>query len=128
MRCLLVVLWITLSAGAALLNGQATSESQADKSFNQARQRLLEDNKQAAANLRSITTEKARIFLYSLDPNNRKGYATNTRTVFHGFPILGEVEVKNEIDRTALIDSLAKGVEASDGTVVRCFNPRTACA
>jgi len=124
MRCLLVALWITFSVGAALLNCQATSESQANKSFEEARQKLLERNKQAAASLQSTVTEKARIFLYSLDSNNLKGYATNTKTVFHGFPILGEVEIKNATDRTALIDSLVKGVEASVGTVAYCFDPR----
>jgi hypothetical protein len=89
MKRLLVVLWITMFLiDVALLNGQTATESPADKSFEKSQQRLLERNKQAAAALRTITNEKARIFLYSLDPNNPKGDATNTGTVFHGFPIL----------------------------------------
>ena len=125
MKRLLVVLWITMFLiDVALLNGQTATESPANKWFEKSQQRLLERNEQTAAALRTITNEKARIFLYSLDPNNPKGYATNTGTVFHGFPILGEVEVKNATDRVALIDSLVKGIEKSDGTVALCFNPR----
>jgi hypothetical protein len=63
-----------------------------------------------------------------LDPNSPKGYATNTRTVFHGFPILGEVEIKNPTDRTALIDSLAKGLRRAMGWLPFVLILDTACA
>ena len=51
MRCPTFVLWITVSLGAALLNGQATSESQAEKLFQQARQKTVGEEQTGCSKL-----------------------------------------------------------------------------
>jgi hypothetical protein len=64
--------------------------------------------------------ENGQVFtLLSLDPEPGTK-ATNT---FHGFRILGDVQIKNESERHAILDALYAGM-ALEGPEAMCFNPR----
>jgi hypothetical protein len=44
---------------------------------------------------------------------------------FHGWPILGQVEITDPAVRKSLLDALTKGIrENADGKAFSCFNPR----
>jgi hypothetical protein len=104
-------------------SGQPQNDSHANQSFEDAQRQLRRSNKQVALNLRMTASSNARVVLYSLNPYDPKGYATNTKT-FHGFRVLGKTEVTSAGDRATLIDSLVKGIQRSDGRTIYCFKPR----
>lgn len=65
--------------------------------------------------------------LYSIDGNDyRPGEEPKTNESFHGYPVLGKVEVKDPENREAIIAALRKGIADSDGTMAKCFWPRHA--
>ena len=60
--------------------------------------------------------------LYSLDPDKDWGKSPPEK-LFHDYRILG----KTDVDKTKsapLLAALRKGIQDSDGTHYRCFNPR----
>ena len=73
---------------------------------------------------RRILDESERFVLLSLDPVQSKEPSTEAAEKFHSYPVLGRVEIKDANQKHRLLRALYKGVEDSDGTVARCFNPR----
>jgi hypothetical protein len=43
---------------------------------------------------------------------------------FHGYAVLGKLDVKSAEDRKKLVDALRQGAEDNPGAVAACFNPR----
>ena len=65
--------------------------------------------------------------LYSIDGNDYgAGEGPNTDEFFHGYPVIGKVEVQNLENRNATMAALRKGIADSDGTMAKCFWPRHA--
>lgn len=79
---------------------------------------------QIAKGIAALALSDGHLFLYSLNPAGGIGYSVNNDTVFHGFKILGEVEVTGLNEKRALIEAFAKGVRDDGGMVAACFNPR----
>ncbi len=73
-------------------------------------------------------TSADRFTLYSIDGNAEPSAenAPDDASHFHGYPILGKVNLDSALDRQALVDALYDGIAASDGTVAACFIPRHA--
>lgn len=69
-----------------------------------------------------------RFTLYSIDGNVAPSAenAPDDAPHFHGYPILGKVDLDSASDRRALVDALYDGIAASDGTAAACFIPRHA--
>lgn len=65
--------------------------------------------------------------LYSIDGNHYPGSPTKIPDhieIFHGYPVLGKIELNDKTDRQTLLQALAQGIDDSDGTVAGCFIPR----
>ena len=79
-----------------------------------------------AAAIEKIPPSKVKLFLYSLNPRPVFGEKTpeNSEKVFYRYPILGRIELTSAEEKRRLLESFAKGVSESDGTVAMCFNPR----
>lgn len=89
-----------------------------------ARQKFVRTQKQAARALRAVRIQKTRMILYSLHPYLSKKGEVPANKLFHGNRILGHAEITSLADKSALIKSLAKSVEASDGNQSYCYKPR----
>lgn len=71
-------------------------------------------------------------WLYSLDPvpadlkSTRDQAKTNhvAKEVFHGYEILGGVEIEDKQQQQALVKSLVQGMSEAKGIPPACFNPR----
>ena len=79
--------------------------------------------------IKTIRFSKARLFVYSLDPNDRKIYSAtlpeNSDQVFHRYPILGKIEIVPKLEKEYLLKTFAKGVKQGDtNSMPRCFEPR----
>src|SRR5262245_40981332 len=59
------------------------------------------------------------VTLYSLEP--RKG--DDLKAGFHGYTILGQMQLKGD-DRAVVVAEFNQAVKDSNGTSLRCFNPR----
>lgn len=69
-----------------------------------------------------IVLEKAdKLELLSLDPNRIED-KDKSKEGFHGFQILGKIEVKEEV-RKKIVSSLLAGI-ASEKNMAKCFEPR----
>lgn len=60
--------------------------------------------------------------LFSLDPEVEPDEAKPE--TFHGWKVLGSVEIKDKSTRQKLLDSLRASVAANPGVVAACFSPR----
>ena len=60
--------------------------------------------------------------LYSLDPDVELD--EEDPETFHGWKVLGSVEIKDKSTRQKLLDSLRASVAANPGGVAACFSPR----
>ncbi len=60
--------------------------------------------------------------LYSLDPDVELD--EEDPETFHGWKVLGSVEIKDKSTRQKLLDSLRASVAANPGVVAACFSPR----
>lgn len=68
-----------------------------------------------------------RLVLYSIDgrsvdPETRQRIKTDEE--FHGFPVLGKVEIDKASDRKAIVNAVHEGIAQSNGMKARCFVPR----
>ena len=63
-------------------------------------------------------------FYFSVDPNRLENIPPDE--ALHGWKILGKASIEDKGTRTKLIGALRKGIEANDGKVAACFNPRHA--
>ena len=65
--------------------------------------------------------------LYSVDGRDfEPGEEPKTDEKFHGYPVLGKVEITEEGQRRDLIAALKVGIDLSDGKLAACFWPRHA--
>lgn len=76
---------------------------------------MPEEAKQALQNAESFE-------FYSLHPDRLKEETDNE--TFHNWKVLGKTTIEAEETRNTLINAMVKGVNASDGSVAGCFNPR----
>ncbi len=97
---------LTLMLCVALSDGQAVP--------------VAADNPIPAEVLAALAKADA-VELLSLDPMRPM---VPPKDGFHGWKVLGRTAVKDEKTHTALLTSLRKAAEASDGTAAFCFNPR----
>lgn len=78
------------------------------------------------ANLEQATS----ITLYSIDgnhlPQDENAKRPATAEKFHGYPVLGKVELTVAADRKTLLSELRRGIEGNNGMVAGCFIPRHA--
>lgn len=78
------------------------------------------------ANLEQATS----ITLYSIDgnhyPQDEIARRPANAEIFHGYPVLGKIELTDAADRKTLLSELRRGIEANEGTVAGCFIPRHA--
>jgi len=66
------------------------------------------------------------LILYSIDGQVERTSNSTTDQLFHGYPILGKIEIKEPADRTTIMRALAQGIAKSDGNRAACFWPRHA--
>jgi len=71
------------------------------------------------------------LILYSLDGNDRvttddatTSEGSTTKELFHGFTVLGKLEITDSDKRVEVMRSLLRAIERSDGKVASCFWPR----
>jgi hypothetical protein len=79
------------------------------------------------AQVRNALENPESFILYSLDPKSEgesSEAAAEDENLFHGYPVLGKVEVKDAAQRKKLVNTFLRGVSESDGTVAGCFIPR----
>ncbi|MEO9591382.1 hypothetical protein [Rhodopirellula bahusiensis] len=60
--------------------------------------------------------------LYSLDPMERTKFDASAG--FHGWKILGTIQVDDATTRRKLADALSSGIAENEGVVNMCFDPR----
>ena len=63
------------------------------------------------------------VFLFTLDPDDSRGFDTNNATVFHGCPILGSVEITNPHAQSLLLGRLGRAVRECEAPPCFCFRP-----
>jgi hypothetical protein len=67
------------------------------------------------------------LILYSIDGGDYEpGQAPKTDEIFHGYPVLGKVDITDTAKRKEVVAALRKGLANSDGKTSRCFSPRHA--
>ena len=81
------------------------------------------DDKPSSKDLKPLFEKAEALELYSLDPTADMK-EPDPKKGFHGWKILGKTTVKDAKNRKKIIDALYQGIEASDGTAAKCFNPR----
>ena len=65
--------------------------------------------------------------LYSINGlNPKRGNAIDAKEEFHGFPVLGKVEITEARNRKQIMVALQDGMNRSDGVMAKCFWPRHA--
>ncbi|SRR5712691_8017143 len=68
-----------------------------------------------------------RFILLSLDPTHpalRGESEPPPPETFHGYAVLGKIEIRDQTERAALLEALYKGIQDSEGRLALCFNPR----
>jgi hypothetical protein len=67
------------------------------------------------------------LILYSIDGRDfEPGQEPKADEKFHGYPVLGKVEITDLGKRKEIIAALQEGLARSDGTIAKCFWPRHA--
>ena len=65
--------------------------------------------------------------LYSIDGRDfEPGQEPKADEKFHGYPVLGKIEVTDAAKRQEIVEALQDGLAQSDGTMAKCFWPRHA--
>ncbi len=62
--------------------------------------------------------------IFALNPGGRPTEGEEVAGEFHGFPILGQAEIRNPAERAALLHALYYGIDDSNGNAASCFDPR----
>jgi hypothetical protein len=84
-------------------------------------QKFYDGQSNVVSALKKISTSNAKIFLYSLLPDNEPGWTPFSK--FHGYSILGRTEITSSTDKKELLEAFIKGVQDCDSYGARCFNP-----
>jgi len=64
------------------------------------------------------------LILYSIDGRDDAGKPGKDVELFHNYPVLGKIEIKEAAKRDEILAALKSGIDKSDGTVAKCFWPR----
>ena len=75
---------------------------------------------QVPAEARAILAEPAAFEILALQPDGLE----DREAGFHGYEVLGRAEVTDPAVRRRVVELIARGVDANDGSVAACFNPR----
>src|SRR5207248_3305054 len=68
-----------------------------------------------------------KLTLYSIDGNSyNPGEGPKTDETFHGYAVLGKIDVADPEKRKEIMAALKEGIDASDGRMAKCFWPRHA--
>jgi hypothetical protein len=81
-------------------------------------------DKPSSKDLKALFEKAEAVELYSLDPGADVKEAPDAKHGFHGWKILGKTTVKDAKTRKKIVAAMYQGLEASDGTAAKCFNPR----
>jgi hypothetical protein len=81
-------------------------------------------DKPASKDLKPLFEKAEAIELYSLDPGADVKEPIDAKKGFHGWKVLGKTTVKDAKTRKKIVAAMYQGLEASDGTAAKCFNPR----
>src|SRR5689334_1966387 len=74
---------------------------------------------------RAVSTTPDQLTLYSIDgrdPDRRQHLGSNED--YHGYPVLGKLEVADAAQRRQIMRALNEGITGSNGTSNKCFWPR----
>lgn len=82
------------------------------------------EQEEAAKQIDSWQGQEGSLTFLSLDPDGGRGDKVSNENKFHGFDILGKLEIKNLEEKIILLNSLAKSIRDNPGSVAACFNPR----
>jgi hypothetical protein len=74
--------------------------------------------------IKSIPLEKSQVVVFSLDPTHAGAGKLNNEEFFHGYYILGKVQIAEETERSILMSELAQGIQEGTAVYAMCFNPR----
>jgi hypothetical protein len=81
-----------------------------------------------ADRVEKIPVLKVQLFLYSLNPHDERRFdrslPENSDQLFHGFPILGRVEMTSVQEKEKLLTAFARGIRKSNSLEYACFDPR----
>jgi hypothetical protein len=69
-----------------------------------------------------VLTMADKLELLSLDPK-QDNYRPGDPSTFHGWPILGRLEVKDPANRQKIVEAIIRGIEER-GHPIKCFEPR----
>ena len=75
------------------------------------------------------TTIPDQLTLYSVDPDSayaREEKDPEGKELFHGYLVLGKIDVTDASQRREIMTALRDGFAQSDGSVYKCFDPRHA--
>jgi hypothetical protein len=64
------------------------------------------------------------LVLYSIDGREPPDESNASDDKFHGFPVLGKLEIKQTASRAEICAAIREGVAEFDGVVAACFWPR----
>ena len=81
-----------------------------------------------AGAIEKIPVSKARFLLYSLDPHDQQIAGKIAARTFHGYSVLGTVEIVPEEKKRHLLEAFADGVRKSGDMSMLCFEPRLGLA
>jgi hypothetical protein len=82
------------------------------------------DDKPSSKDLKALFEKAEAIDLYSLDPGADMKEPADAKQGFHGWKVLGKTTIKEAKTRKKVVAVMYQGLEASDGTAAKCFNPR----
>ena len=79
-----------------------------------------------SGSVQNLTTPDS-LTLYSIDGRDFvPGTEPKADEEFHGYPVLGKIDVKDPKSRREIIAAVKKGIADSDGMMAKCFWPRHA--
>jgi hypothetical protein len=81
------------------------------------------EDKPVVKNFKAVFEKADQIIIYSLDPSFDNKEPDESKG-FHGWKILGSTTIKDAKARGKIVAAIAKGLDESDGTAAKCFNPR----
>jgi len=81
------------------------------------------EDKPAVKNFKALFENAQELTVYSLDPGEDKK-EPDEKKGFHGWKVLGMTTIKDAKTRARIVAAVAKGLDDSDGTAAKCFNPR----
>lgn len=85
-------------------------------------QKVPDELKRLSKTSETVLAAPDSFWLYSLNPKDLNGVVTD-KPLFHGYEILGRLEVTNKVQQAMLVSALKKGMEEAKGIHAACFDP-----